>query len=82
MMTNGAMTAPWWVTLAVAAFVAGAWMATSLEHDRERDREREMIAGVQDVSSRFGLLQRELRMHLMLDTELQRRCGLPVLVVE
>ena len=78
MMTDGAMTAPWWVTLAVVAFVAGAWMATSLEHDRER----EMIAGVQDVSSRFGLLQRELRMHLMLDTELQRRCGLPVLVVE
>ena len=64
MMTDGAMTAPWWVTLAVVAFVAGAWMATNLEHDRER----EMIAGVQDVSSRFGLLQ--------------RRCGLPVLVVE
>ena len=41
-----------------------------------------MIAGVQDVSSRFDLLQGELRMHLMLDTELQRRCGLPVLVVE
>ena len=50
--------------------------------DLEHDREREMIAGVQDVSSRFDLLQGELRMHLMLDTELQRRCGLPVLVVE
>ena len=50
--------------------------------DVEPDREREMIAGVQDVSSRFDLLQGELRMHLMLDTELQRRCGLPVLVVE
>ena len=78
MMTDGAITAPWWVTLAAVAFVAGAWMATGLEHDRER----EMIAGVQDVSSRFDLLQGELRMHLMLDTELQRRCGLPVLVVE